>query len=184
MKKYVTFIGFMVLAAFVIAMYRAESKAFQSQNFPGGQVIQSGSITAGHDVMWTGSNTIQDAGFAPMQVSGAFTNGDVIKFNSLGQLVDAGFAPAPAATPLPTCQVSALGGGLLGLLATTSGTCNAAGAIVGKTCQSNATNGSLPGGWKVDCAVTSSGVITVQLTGLVTVGVTPPSLTYNATVIQ
>lgn len=181
----------------------------QSNWIPAGIVQQSGTITAGHDVMWTSSNTIQDAGFAPMQLSGAFTNGHMVEFNSLGQLIDAGTAPITSTggitpghgvswnaagviqdigfvpiTPFPACQVTSLGGGLIGLLGIATGTCTATGAIVGKPCQSNANDGSLPASIKVDCAVTSTNTVTVQLTGLAAVGITPPVKNYNVVVIQ
>jgi hypothetical protein len=88
---------------------------------------------------------------------------------------------APSGAIWKGCIVSSLGGGLLGLLGTTTGTCNSSdtSAAVGSKCQANATDGTLPGAWKVDAAITSTGVITVNLTGLNSLGVTPPVKNYN-----
>lgn len=83
-----------------------------------------------------------------------------------------------------TGTTGSIGGGLLGIGGTSSGTVSVSGAIVGKPCQANASDGSAVGFWKVDCKVGSAGVITVTLTGLASLGITPAAVTYNVIVFQ
>lgn len=75
-----------------------------------------------------------------------------------------------------------IGGSLLILNGTVSGTATVTGAVVGSNCVATRSDGSLPiAGMIIDCAVSTANTVTVRLTALI--AGTPSATTYNVRVI-
>lgn len=81
-----------------------------------------------------------------------------------------------------TCTTGSIGGSLLLLNNSTSGTCTASGAVAGTPCLASASDGAVMIGLgvEVDCKVTAPNTATVTLYALV--AVTPAAKTYNVTI--
>jgi hypothetical protein len=88
---------------------------------------------------------------------------------------------APFSTPINGTTVS-IGGALILLGGSVTGTGTVANAPVGSNCVATPSDGSfLPVGIAIDCAVLTSGVATVRLSAVI--AGTPPAKTYNVRVI-
>lgn len=87
-----------------------------------------------------------------------------------------------AARTTLTCTTGSIGGSLILLNQTTSGTCTASGAVAGTPCLASPSDGTvvLGVGVAVDCQVTSANTATVTLYALV--AATPAAKTYNVTI--
>ena len=86
-------------------------------------------------------------------------------------------------TPALSGTTGSIGGSLLSLGSSSSGTASISGATVGMVCVAQASDGTDMGalGVVVACTVTSAGTVTVRLIGLV--AVTPAAKTYGVRVI-
>lgn len=175
-KKYIYWCVYAAAAVLSIAIARP----YQGQQnwVSAGNVVQSGTITVGHDVTWAADKTLQDSGFAPVVISGATTSGHGVTFNGSGQLTDSGSAPVVA--PLTGTSTTQNPGPLL------AGTCNTftitvTGATTGQTASVSAIGGiSLGATVAITANVTSANTVTVNECGLI--GVTPASATFRAVV--
>lgn len=81
-----------------------------------------------------------------------------------------------------TCTTGGIGGSLILINNTISGTCTVSGAVTGTPCLASSSDGTvmIGVGIEVDCKVSSANTATVTLYALV--AATPPSKTYNVTI--
>lgn len=87
------------------------------------------------------------------------------------------------AQPAISAVTVSIGGSLLILNSTTSGTATATGAVPGQNCIATRSDGALPAaGTIIDCAVTAANTVTVRLTALI--AATPAATTYNVRIFQ
>jgi hypothetical protein len=147
-------------------------------SLPTGMVTETGVITPGHGTMWSADGVVQDSGAAPVTISGSPTAGHVAMFNSTAnQIQDAGITVPLSGT------TGSIGGSLLSVGASASGTASIPGAVAGKNCIATASDGTniYALGANIGCTVATAGVATVSVVAVI--ALTPPAKTYNVTVL-
>jgi len=155
--------------------------AYAQQNSPTPATILAGPLTP------TAAGLVCGPGMASVSSSSLYnmtglTGNTLFKCATSDGITYAWQAPYVAATPTILGTTATIGGSLMALNSSVTGTGTVTGATVGQNCLATPSDGTFPpAGIQVACAISASNTATVRLTALISA--TPAAVVYNIRVL-